>query len=46
MWVAPPVAHWVTIEGKQIMVPEDRVIELTSKEDIAIVILRGGRPVD
>jgi hypothetical protein len=44
--VAPPTTQWVTIEGKQIMIPEDRIIELTSKEDIANVIARGGRRVD
>jgi predicted phage terminase large subunit-like protein len=46
VWVAPPTTQWVTIEGKQIMIPEDRIIELTSKEDIANVIARGGRRVD
>jgi len=46
VWVAPPVTHLVAIDGRQIMIPQDRIIELTSEEDIGNVILHGGRRVD
>jgi hypothetical protein len=46
VWVAPPVTQWVAIDGRHIMIPQDRIIELTSEEDIRNVILRGGRRVD
>ena len=46
VWVALPATHWVTIDGRQIMIPPDRIIELTEKEDIANVISLGGRRLD
>jgi hypothetical protein len=41
----PPTSTWYLITGKQVNIPSDRIIEVTS-EDVPAVIQNGGKRVD
>jgi predicted phage terminase large subunit-like protein len=45
VWVAPDPSTWITITGRQINIPKDRIVEVTEEEGRSI-IQQGGKPAD
>jgi predicted phage terminase large subunit-like protein len=45
VWVPPGTSHWILITGRTILIPEDRIIEVT-KEEMMPILQNGGRRLD
>jgi predicted phage terminase large subunit-like protein len=45
VWLPPGTSHWILVTGRTVLIPEDRIIEVT-KEEMIPILQNGGRRVD